>query len=346
MRDGGVRDAELFPVRAVFGIGTAEMREEAMREAADREERLGEPGGEQFVRRSVADEIGGVAEKREARCAGEELRFGEVYFGAVGELQIMREGEIFAVRGKVGHEFGHLTAENECAGRIAEFEAVGVAPAGEPFEEGSAGDVNEIAAFVGFRVEVGDPLDAIPIGGGEKFLLVRGAGAEVEQFGNAALFFAGARAIDVEFEFEMEERAGFTIRFALGDGFGSADDAHGGAGGVEVELLGREKPFLELRDEFFLLLGGFDFGETFEVGVGHQLAGERAIVFEEEEGGFLESGFAGDGEHAGPPGGAREIFAGEREFLEIVFEEEEGALGIAAVGEDVQEVGALGDGGF
>src|SRR5688572_7639430 len=55
LRDGGVRDAELFPVGAVFAVGTAEVGEETMREAADGEEWLGEPGGEEFVGRRVAD---------------------------------------------------------------------------------------------------------------------------------------------------------------------------------------------------------------------------------------------------------------------------------------------------
>ena len=113
-----------------------------------------------------------------------------------------------------------------------------------------------------------------------------------------------------------------------------------------MELLRREEPFLELGDEFFLLLSRFDLGEALEVGVRHELAGERAIVLKEEEGGFLEAGFAGDSEHARPPGGAGEIFAGKREFLEIILEEQEGALRIGAVREYVQEVGTFTDSGL
>ena len=93
-----------------------------------------------------------------------------------------------------------------------------------------------------------------------------------------------------------------------------------------MELLRGQEPFLELRNEFLLLLSGFDFSEALEIGMREKFAGEWAIIFEEEKGGFLEARLSGDGEHARPPGGAREIFAGEREFLEIIFEEKKCAL--------------------
>lgn len=340
LRNGGVGDAELFPVRAVFAVGTAKISEQTMAQAADGEVWLREPGLEQFVAGCVAHEVGGVAEEHDAGCAGEEFRVGELHLGAVGELQIMREREVFSFGSEVGHEFGHLTAENEGAGRIAQFEAIGIAPAGEPFEKGGAGDDDGVTRLAGFAVKVSDPLNAIPIDGGEKFLFVRGAGAEVEEFGDGALFFTGAGAIDVEFHLEVMEGTAF------GTWFRGANDAEGSARSVEVKLLRGEQPFLELSDEFFLLLGGFDFGEALEVGVRHQLAGERTVVFEEKKGGLFQARFASDRKHARPPGGAREIFAGEGELLEVIFEEEEGALRIGAVGEDVQEIGTFGDGGL
>jgi len=311
-----------------------------MRETADGQEGLRKPDLEEFVGRRVADKIGGVANECDARGASEEFRVGELHLGAVGEFEIVGESEIFSFGREVGHELSHLAAEHQGAGRIAELEAVRIAPAREPFEEGSTGDVDEIAALFGFGVKVGDPLNAFPIRSGEELLFMRGACAEIEQFRNAALLFAGAGAIHIELHLEEVQRAAFA------DGFRCADNTERGAGCIEVQLLRGKHPFLELRDEFFLLLGGFDFGEAFEICVWEEFARQGAVVLEKKERGFFEAGFAGDGEHARPPGGAGEIFAGERELLEVIFEQKESALRVGTVGENVQEVGALGDGRF
>jgi hypothetical protein len=138
----------------------------------------------------------------------------------------------------------------------------------------------------------------------------------------------------------MVERASFR------HGFSRANDTERGARRIQVQLLRRQQPFLQLSDEFLLLLGGLDFGEAFQVRMRNQLRGQRSVVLQEQQRGFLQPCLAGGGEHARPPGCAWKVFPGQGELLEIILQEQEGPLRIRAIREDVQQLRSLGHGRF
>ena len=171
-------------------------------------------------------------------------------------------------------------------------------------------------------------------------MFVRGARCEVDDFSGRFEFFAGARAEEVKLNFEGVKGG---LIFERND---FATDAHAGARGIEMRLGARKQPFFELLDEFLFLLGLFDFREAFEVRVRHQFGRERTIVAEEKKSGFFETFLAARIHQTRPPGLSRKIFAGERELFEIIFEQQPGALRIGATREEIEEIGAFGDGLF
>jgi hypothetical protein len=126
----------------------------------------------------------------------------------------------------------------------------------------------------------------------------------------------------------------------------AANDTEGGTWGIQVGGFRGKEPVLEMMNELLLLGSLFNLSETFEVGVSGKLRRDRAFATEEEEREFLEPGFAVGGQKTRPPIGVGEIFARERQFLEIIFEQQPCALRVGAGGEDSEEFLALGDGGF
>jgi hypothetical protein len=189
---------------------------------------------------------------------------------------------------------------------------------------------------VGFR----EPLDELPILRREEFLLVGGAGGQFHNFRKRLDFFSGARAEKAETDFDSMEARGV---FQRGD---FARQAQTGAGAIEVRGGGREQPLLELLHELLFLFEFRDFGEPIQVGVREQFGGKRPVGAEEEQGGFFEAFFSLRREHAGPPVLAGKIFAGEGELFKIILEQQPGALGIGAMGEHIENLGAFGNRAF
>ena len=94
---------------------------------------------------------------------------------------------------------------------------------------------------------------------------------------------------------------------------------------------------------FLLLLGLLNFGEPIVARVRHQLRGQRSGGPHEQHSQFFQAGLALRGNQPRPPILRTEILARKGEFLEIIFEQQPRALGIAAPGEQVEQFPALGD---
>ena len=103
----------------------------------------------------------------------------------------------------------------------------------------------------------------------------------------------------------------------------------------------REEPAFEVLDEVLLALGGLGLGEALVVRVRGQFSGRRAAGLEEQEGKQFQAGLAVRREHLRPPISVGEIAPGQREPLEVIFQQEPAALGVGADGELLQDLVAL-----
>ena len=133
---------------------------------------------------------------------------------------------------------------------------------------------------------------------------------------------------------------GFSVEFAQHREYVPGDDIKH----VDWKVYGRTgKFFLKQYEEetnlvCWLLL---DLSESIRIGVGDQFRRERAPGSQKENGQFLDPVFALGVQQARPPFLARKIFSRQREFLEIIFQQQPGPLGIQASREHPQQILAL-----
>src|SRR4051794_14366019 len=92
-----------------------------------------------------------------------------------------------------------------------------------------------------------------------------------------------------------------------------------------------------MLDDLLLLRGLFDLGKAVEACIRRKLGRHRALCTKKKECQLFKARLTLGGKDARPPIGIGEILAGESMFLEIIFEEQPGALGIGAGGEAVEE---------
>ena len=124
------------------------------------------------------------------------------------------------------------------------------------------------------------------------------------------------------------------------------EDAECGAWRIEMRRLRRKQPVLQFAHEFVFVLGGFSAGEAIHVRVSGEFWRERTLGAQEKKGEFFKARVASGSQHARPPFCGGKIFARERKFLEIIFEQQPRALGIGTGGEAAEDFPALADGIF
>ena len=181
------------------------------------------------------------------------------------------------------------------------------------------------------------PVDHLPVFGREEFGFVSRTSAQVAQVRNKALFLAGAGT-------EQEEMNGQTpLIGVLVFPLRLTNDPQGRTRRVQMRVVGREEPVLQLLNEAGLLLSLFDGRKLFEVGVLEQFGRQRPIVSQEQHGHFLQTGFARRRLHPRPPFRLTEVLAAQGELLEIVIQQQEGPLRIHAGGKELQHALPLGD---
>ena len=210
-----------------------------------------------------------------------------------------------------------------------------VAPAHQPLQQFQSGQHQRFPKPFRVGMGLGQPLNEFPVGEGKQFLLVGGAGGEIDNFRQRLELFAGAVARDIKIKRQAMQRR------ILGNRRGLADHAHGSPRRVQMGRGGRKKPVLKLLDKGALFLVVLDFGKAAQVGMGLQLGGQRPIGAQEKDGRLFQSFFALGRDDFGPPILAGKILAREGELLEIVLQQEPGALRIAAFGEDIEKFGAF-----
>ena len=169
---------------------------------------------------------------------------------------------------------------------------------------------------------------------------MRGAGGQLDDFGEGFVFFAGSGTEQMKLDREAMARG------LIGVGLRAANDPQNRPGRIEMRGRGRKKPLLELRHQPLLLLRFLDFREMIQIGVGQQFRRQRTVRAQKEKGQLFQAGFAEGTHQARPPIFAGKIFARERKFLEIILEQKPRALGIRAIRELGEDFRALGDVGL
>ena len=120
-----------------------------------------------------------------------------------------------------------------------------------------------------------------------------------------ARLFAGAGAEQQKLHGQPEARRFLLVRLRF------ADDAQGGARGVEVQWRGRREPVFQFLHQPQFLFGFLGAGKTVQAGVRLQFRRHGPLGAQKEERQFFQPGLAGDGEHLGPPVGRGKIAAGK-----------------------------------
>src|SRR5882672_4874512 len=108
----------------------------------------------------------------------------------------------------------------------------------------------------------------------------------------------------------------------LGVRLGAAKYPQGRARGIQMHGRRWKEPALQLLDELLLLLRLLDLGEVIEIGVGQKLSGQGAMDAQKQEGELLEARLAFFRQQTRPPILAGEVLAGEREFFEIILQQQ------------------------
>ncbi len=330
-----MRHAELVPVHAIVEVRATKVREEAVAQLLHRHEGRAGHGFEQPAGRRVAQEVERVVHERQRRLAGEPHRVRDRTQLAVGELDALGEGQFLGTVLQVRRQLDHLAVIHDGLGPALHQQPAVMAPAGDPLEQFQALQ-HEVAVLVlAMAVALHDPLDELPVERGKQLLLVRGAGVEVNQVSQRFLLLTSARTKQVEFDGELVQRRVLHQRLRL------ADDPQAGARGVEMDGGGREEPVLQLLHQLALLLRLLDLGEARVIGELLQLLRQRASGAEEQDGQFLEPGTALGVHHARPPFVRAKVLAREVQLLEVILEQQPGALRVRAGGEEVEQVAAL-----
>ena len=230
----------------------------------------------------------------------------------------MRERKFLVAVVQMRREHGDLSLKPE---RLAvAFEARRVPPAREPLQQFGVGQNQRVRAVGVVAVSVGNPLDELPVGGREKFLLVRGADDEVNQVAQRTRLFAGARAQQEKLHGEAVTRRFLLVRLR------TADDAERGARRFEQRQGGRRQPVFEFPDEVLFLLGLLGPGKTVGAGVRLQFRRHGPLGAEKKKREFLQARLALRVQQARPPVRVRKIAARERQFFKIILQQQPRAL--------------------
>ena len=174
----------------------------------------------------------------------------------------------------------------------------------------------------------------------KQLLFVRGAGGQVHHLAERLDLVPRALAEDVKRDRQAMQRGVFRHRAGL------AGDAQAGARGIQRRGRAGKKPVFQALHQMLFLFRLLDFREARRVGVREQLGREGAAGAEEQNGGFLKALLAPGGKDARPPVMAGKILARKGELLKIILQQEPGALGVVAVGKNVEDFGPFGHGGF
>ena len=333
--DSLVCDAEGAPIHSAVRMSAAELRAHAAAELVHGNRRRFGPVLEQGRRRDVAQEIERLVDKGQRGTSGEELRLGQRPRGAVGQGDVVGEGQLVVAALEMRSEGDNLAVELKVF--ILELELVAQAPARQPLEQIEAGEDHGIALIRIVAVGVGQPLNHFPVLRREELLLVSSAGGQLDDLGHGTNLFPGARAEEIDPDLESVERG--MIRRGL-DG---AEETERGARSVEMHRGGREQPVFQFIELLLLLLGLLQFGKARDVGVRDQFRRKRTRGAEEEDGDFFEARFSGGGHQPRPPVLSAKVFSRQCELLEIILQQQPRALGVRAGGEDAQDFLALGD---
>ena len=168
-------------------------------------------------------------------------------------------------------------------------------------------------------------------------MLVRRAGGQIDNFGDGLEFLAGTGAQDVEFDRKRVEGGVFLNRLGL------ADYPQAGAGRVQVQRAGWEEPVFELFGQFLLFFFVLDFTKPRHIGMRLEFSWHRALCAQEKDGRFLKSFFSARSHQTRPPVWRHKILPSEREFFEVILQQEPGALRIGAIGKNIQYLGSFSD---
>ena len=165
---------------------------------------------------------------------------------------------------------------------------------------------------------------------------MRGARGQFEQLRKRADLFTCARAEQTEANGQIVKRR------MIAGGLRVADRTQRSARRIQMLWRRWEHPVLDLIENFLLLLRLLDFGKTGDVGMRLQLGWQRAIGAQKENSNFLQARFAEHRHEPRPPFGIVEILARKGELLEVVLQQQPGALRIGASRESAQKFFTLG----
>ena len=169
---------------------------------------------------------------------------------------------------------------------------------------------------------------------------MRCAGSQFDDVGQGSDLFARSRS------HQMKLYGQAVTPWLLCVGLGPAHCPQEGPRRIKMRGLSREEPSFELADELLFLSCLLRLGKTIGVAVRNQLGGQRAPGTKKEKRHLFQTGLALRRQKPRPPFGARKVFAGEGELLEIILEQQPCALRIGARREAVQQLLAFAHGGF
>ncbi len=178
------------------------MGEQAVTEAPNRQGGFLRPVVQNVGRRGIPQEEKTVIQQHHRREPGEETRFFEWMHFAVGQLQLVRERKLRARRFQVRRQLRHLAVEGKLRAAVARSQPVIVPPTRQPLKKLDAREHQRLTVEPPASVHFGEPLDKPPVIGREKFLLVRGARGQLDNFTDAAALFAGSRTGQHQFDSE------------------------------------------------------------------------------------------------------------------------------------------------
>ena len=335
LRLGGMGEAQALPIRAVAGARLAQVGEQTMAEFADGHAGLADQVAEQGWRRRVAQEIKGVIHRHQRRLAGKELGRVQRHGLAARQPELLEKSELGVAVLEGGHQFGKLPREEHIIRLTGPLEPGRVAPARQPLEQFDSLQAQRLPRQFAPGVNRFQPFDARPIPRRKQLLLLRRARGQIDQVGHGPQLLARARPKHQELQTEVvQPRLVFP-------GECPGEDAQMRARGIEVVWGGRQQPVFDRLDAILLALHLFELGQAGQVRVGGHFGRQRPAGAQEQQRGFLNAGATLRGQQPRPPVGAGKILARERELAEVILEQQPGALRIGAVGEHLQQLGAL-----
>jgi hypothetical protein len=167
--------------------------------------------------RGVAEEVEGVAHERQRRLAGEPDGLVQRALLAVGELDALGEGEFLRAVLQVRRQLRHLAVIHDGLGAALHQQAAVMTPAGDPLEELQPAQREVGLLIFAVPIVLDHPLDELPVKRREKFLLVGGAGVQVNQVGQRLLLLARPGAEQVELRDERVQRGILRHRLRFAD---------------------------------------------------------------------------------------------------------------------------------